>query len=68
MPCPICGSDLYEKERREQTSGTFIAIRCSNPKCAYFDYKTILSNSYGTTTSIAGWNYEREWNRKIFDD
>lgn len=54
MPCPICGSDLYEKEKRENTLGTFIAIRCSNPKCSYFDYKTIPLNSYGTTTSIAG--------------
>ena len=41
MSCPICKSDLYEKYRREQTTGTFISIRCTNPSCNYFDYKTI---------------------------
>jgi len=37
MTCPICKSDLYEKDRRNITGGTFIAIRCSNPNCGYFD-------------------------------
>jgi len=55
MPCPICNSELYEKDRREITSGTFIAIRCSNPDCGYFDYRTIPINSFGTGTTIASW-------------
>ena len=41
MTCPICGSKLYEKDRRETTVGTFISMRCSNKNCGYFDYKTI---------------------------
>lgn len=53
MTCPICGSDLYEKDRREITVGTFISIRCTNPRCNYYDYKTIPINFYGTITSIA---------------
>ncbi len=54
MPCPICNSELYEKDRREATGGTFIAIRCSNPNCQYFDYRTIPLNSFGTNITIAG--------------
>ncbi len=54
MTCPICGSELYQKDRRENTSGTFISIRCSNPECGYFDYKTIPVNLHG---SITGSNY-----------
>lgn len=49
MTCPICGADLYEKNRRETTGGTFIEIRCS--KCDYYDYKTIPVR-YDTTTTI----------------
>lgn len=41
MACPICSSELYEKNRREITSGTLIFIRCSNKNCDYFDYRTI---------------------------
>ena len=41
MTCPICGSKLYEQSRNETTEGTFISIRCSNPTCGYFNYKTI---------------------------
>ena len=48
MSCPKCNSILYEKDRRELTQGTFIAIRCSNPECNYFDYKTVPINSFGT--------------------
>jgi hypothetical protein len=48
MTCPICKSELYEKERRELTTGTFISIRCANPGCGYFDYKTLPVNPSGT--------------------
>lgn len=41
MTCPLCGSRLYEKNRRENTSGTFIEIRCSKQDCYYYNYKTI---------------------------
>lgn len=54
MVCPICGADLYEKNRNETTGGTFVAIRCSNPNCGYYNYKTIPINFYGTRTTIAG--------------
>jgi len=54
MACPICNSDLYEKDRSEVTEGTLIAIRCSNPNCNYFDYKKIPINSFGTGTTFAG--------------
>jgi hypothetical protein len=50
MTCPICGSELYEKDRSETTGGTFISIRCSKEGCIYFDYKTIPVNFGGTTT------------------
>ena len=50
MTCPICKSDLYEKEKRETTEGTFISIRCSNLNCGYFDYKTIPVNFYEKVT------------------
>lgn len=50
MTCPICGGSLYEKERRETTTGTFICIRCSNPSYGYFDYKTIPIYTHGTIT------------------
>lgn len=50
MTCPICGSALYEKDRNERTSGTFITIRCSNSKCNYYDYKTIPLELEGTIT------------------
>jgi len=53
MTCPICKSDLYEKDRRNTTGGTFIAIRCSNPNCGYFDYRTLPINSFGIGTTIA---------------
>jgi len=53
MTCPICKSDLYEKDRRNITGGTFIAIRCSNPNCGYFDYRTLPINSFGIGTTIA---------------
>lgn len=53
MTCPVCGADLFEKERRENTGGTFISIRCSNPDCNYFNYKTIPVNFYGSTTISA---------------
>ena len=50
--CPICKSNLYEIDRREETGGTFISIRCSNPNCGYFNYKTIPVNfSRGLTIS-----------------
>lgn len=48
MTCSICGSELYEKSRNETTGGTLISIRCSNPECGYFDYKTIPVNFHGT--------------------
>jgi len=54
MTCPICKSDLYEKNRNETTGGTFISIRCSNPNCGYFDYRTLPINSFGTNVTIAG--------------
>lgn len=54
MTCPICGSDLYEKERIEKTEGTFISIRCSNFKCGYFNYKTIPVNFNQRYTATAG--------------
>jgi hypothetical protein len=44
MTCPICGSELCEKERRETTSGTLISIRCTDPGCNYFDYKKLATN------------------------
>jgi hypothetical protein len=40
MTCPVCSSRLYEKEKMEMVSGTFVSIRCSNPVCNYFDYET----------------------------
>lgn len=40
MTCPKCGSKLYEKEKMEMVSGTFISIRCTNPDCDHFDYET----------------------------
>lgn len=52
MPCPICKSDLCEKDRRKMTGGTFISIRCSNPDCQYYDYKTIPPNLQGTVTGV----------------
>ena len=48
MKCPKCEADLYERNRRETTGGTFIDIRCS--KCDYFDYKTIPVTYDNTTT------------------
>ena len=50
--CPICKSELYEKER-ETTGGTFISIRCSNPNCGYYNYKTIPVN-FNQGYTIAG--------------
>lgn len=52
MTCPICKSKLYEKERKETTSGTFISIRCTNTSCDYFDYKTLPVNLHGTISEI----------------
>lgn len=52
MVCPICGAELYEKERRETTVGTFIAVRCTKPGCNYFDYKTLPLNISGTITEM----------------
>jgi hypothetical protein len=40
MACPICSSELYEKEKMERTSGTFVSIRCTNPECNFFNYET----------------------------
>lgn len=53
MTCSICGSDLYEKERRETTEGTFISIRCSNPDCNFFDYRTIPVNFNQNMTIVS---------------
>ncbi len=41
MTCPICGSELVEKDRNNTTGGTLISIRCSNKNCGYFNYETI---------------------------
>ena len=51
MTCPICKSNLYEKDRRETTGDTFITIRCTNPTCNYYDYKTIPVNFGHTLTT-----------------
>lgn len=51
MTCPICGSDLYEQNRSETTSGTFISIRCTNKNCNYYNYKIIPVNFHGTMTT-----------------
>jgi predicted nucleic-acid-binding Zn-ribbon protein len=52
MTCPICSSALYEQNRLEITTGTFISIRCTNPSCGYFDYKAIPVNLSGTITEV----------------
>ena len=55
MTCPICGSKLYEQERKETTSETLISIRCTNLSCSFFDYKTIPVSLNGTTSvNISG--------------
>ena len=54
MICPICGAELYEKDRRETTGGTFISIRCSNLNCGYYNYKIIPVNFNQGYTIIAG--------------
>jgi len=51
MSCPICGSELYEANRREATGGTFILIRCTKLGCNYYDYKTIQVSLSRTTTA-----------------
>ena len=52
MICPICNAELFDKERRETTSGTLISVRCTNPNCAYFDYRTIPVDLRVTITGV----------------
>ena len=53
MTCPICKSSTYEKSRIEQTTGTFISIKCTNPECNYCDYKNIpFARKYNDVTGI----------------
>lgn len=46
--CPICKGELYEKNRRIVTGGSFVDVRCRN--CNFFDYR--LEPIYTTQTYI----------------